>query len=71
MAMEPIYFTIIVVLLVLLIVQVNNSRHWRRAASEWQRAAGNWRRLAYDHEHHRIGRAHISSVDLSERTEDQ
>jgi hypothetical protein len=71
MALEPLYYLVIVALILLLVLQHLRVLRWRRAAGQWRGAAESWRRLAGDSAHHRIGLDHINRQSIPERTEDQ
>lgn len=71
MAMEPLYYVIIVLLVVALIGQQLALQNWKRAAADYRKARDAWKRLAGDYGHHQIGRDHINRRPLPERTEDQ
>ena len=71
MALEPLYYVVIVALIVLALAQQISLMHWKQAAREFRQARDAWKRLAGDYGHHQIGRDKINRHALPERTEDQ
>lgn len=69
-AMEPIYWLVIVILFAFAAVQASMLFHAQRRQSYWHGEAQKWKRLAYDYDHHRIARGHVSRL-IDERESDQ
>lgn len=70
MAMEPIYWLVIVILFAFSAVQASMLFNAQRSKAYWRGEAQKWRRLAADYTHHRIARDHVTRM-IDERESDQ